>query len=307
MQKSPGHFHQINIPLDVIRIAIQANKMNTLKVFATAKMVSPGRFLLNSYHYQQLCQLSGLKHRTIQSHLKTLISWKWVSFDPVAKMYYLRSWSWFKENDKINSRSVLPIKTDQLPNFQQYVSAGIISENLFLQNNVIQTNRSQTSSNKRLNKVSSISVVNKRETTAQEIFVPEFGRNIPATYTGLSVFKIAALLNMAKSRASIIKNEAAKLGYLSLQHRFKLIAEFNQPFPNFIAHYRNTTGSDEPLRVNTYIRNKKKVFQLLVQLHDQITPLIKLKKVAYSRQLTQKLRKRHQNRSLSFSPSPAAL
>jgi hypothetical protein len=93
------------------------------------------------------------------------------------------------------------------------------------------------------------------------------------------------LIGLSQSRASYIKKRSSDCGYIEVNQKFDVLAEFPDKIENLRDLYLKGHGSDDKyIRIRCILRDDKKVYQVLRQLMSEIIPLeINLKYISMKR------------------------
>ena len=283
--------YKVNIPVELITYIFEHKLVNQFKIFVTSKMVTPGQFTANDSKFKALCLAANLKPRTVLKHLKHLTALGWINHDKANNKYYVRSWAWFRLQKTFTLRSSVCVKISDLNNFQALIAIALITQKIDNQKYYNQKRYKETHKNHRsASRKSRKSAVNKGDTASQD---PSISSGLP--YFGYSNGAIAKMLYISQTRACEIKQQAEAAGYISTNPRFKLIREFTEKIPNLKQFCQRAFGDDaSKIRISTETRKGIKYYQLLLQLHTEIKPLIKLRRINYL-----KILKSRQYRSIS--------
>ncbi len=293
----------VNIPLGLIPLVFENKAVNQFRVFIAIKLVSPGHVKNSKEDLTKLCEATGFLKRTVQKHLSSLVSLGWLGHDSINQTYYDRSWASFRTSGIFFNRLSIPVSLDDLKSFQPLLVAAMLTQRINAQehhhNNLFKESGRKPNHFRKPRKTAAIirGAVSQVQTVSAEV------QKIGFDYFGLSNKSIAKMLNLSQTRACEIKSEAVANKYICTKKHFNLIAEYDHPIPdmrnNFQCGLRNGHNN---IRINTQKRKGVTYYQLLEQLHDEIIPLIHLKRVNY-----QKLAKQKHIRSITpFNDKQAA-
>lgn len=88
------------------------------------------------------------------------------------------------------------------------------------------------------------------------------------------------MLGCGQTRACVLKNQAAVLGYLEIHHRYRDIMELDKPDFNIRALlYEQFPNAKGRIRCWRKWKGNKKYIKLLLQMHDEIIPKLIFKKM----------------------------
>ncbi len=272
----------VNLPTDIIQFAFKTKNQNALKVFVAAKLASSGSFASKSSVFNSICILSGLQRRSVLHHLETLISLGWVGFDATKKHYYLRSWAFLKKKEFISSRAAFKLTITDMSHFKEFIFSAAVSLRISKQKIYNQSLLKDNHPKRHLKSEKSRSAINIRGIASQEHSSFRHEKALP--YYGLSNQSIAEMLNLSLSRACEIKQLAIKANYIKTRKHFQLLAEYDSPQPNLRKSLFKAYGEQSSkIRINTQIRDGIKYLQLVIQLHDEITPAIRPIRINYNK------------------------
>ncbi len=278
--------HPITIPIQLISLIFNQDCVSEFKVFVVAKMLTPGRFHRRSPEFDKICSHSCLQSRTVLKHLNNLALKGWISYDSAKCMYYLRSWSWFRKREIFYKRISVTIKHENLDSFRAFLSSAVISAGIKTQ--------FYCYTQKAKNGILKIKTIEKpgksatiiRGVASQDMPDSYSQQDIVLPYFGYSNQGIANLLGYKLTRACELKHEAESEGYLKTRPHFLLIQELSSPVPNIRQSLYKAFGNEaSKIRIIQKTRRKTKITMIVKQLHDEIIPLIELKKVDYRRML----------------------
>lgn len=250
-----------------------------------AKLISPGRIVRGDKFFDRLCQVSDTKPRTVIKHLKKLSQLGWVSHDKLSDTYYFRSYAWFRKTNRIINRASVPIKVKNLSNFQALLLAGMVTFKINSQKYVSNLVLSKSEKLKRRavrKSRRSATIISGVASQDQSFPGKDISQGLP--YYGLSNAAIGKLLFISQTRACELKNEAVACRFLRTVKKFNKVFEYEEKIPNLRETYLKVCGDDKRnIRIISETRKGKRFIQLAEQLHDEIIPLMKLKKINYFR------------------------
>ncbi len=288
MTHSANTNNTVNIPLGLIPLVFENKAVNQFRVFIAIKLVLPGR-VTNSKDLTKLCTATGFKKRTVLKHLDSLVKLGWVGHNKVNQTYYARAWAFLRSSQTFYNRSSVPVHVNDLKSLQPLLLTALLTQRINAQehhhNNLFKESGRKPNHFRKPRKTAAIirGAVSQVQTVSAEV------QKIGFEYFGLSNKSIAKMLNLSQTRACEIKSEAVANKYICTKKHFNLIAEYDHPIPdmrnNFQCGLRNGHNN---IRINTQKRKGVTYYQLLEQLHDEIIPLIHLKRVNYLKLAKQK-------------------
>jgi len=254
---------RLYIPLDVVGYVQRAKLVNSFEVYIYLKFHSSGKFKGGSGLFDELRRDLGIRDkRTLKKHLGILRDLNWIGFDPCTDYYFVRSFDRIRTAMSFDSKNAVIFKKEHFKSFRMFLVGAILGEQInkqkFFKEVVIPRKLK--------------AAVKKRHTAIQS---EAFSRpSLP--YYGLSNNRIAKLLQVKYTRASVLKKQAAKANFIQVNHRFKAIATVQKPDFCLGPHLRDSHKEAHKIRISRDSRNNG-VITVWIQQMDEITPLLKFK------------------------------
>lgn len=260
----------LTLPVDIIQYAATNKCKKALALFTFLKFYSDGRFTLNDEAFKQCCiALSSKDQRTQQKHLNKLLQLRWLEYDKITNVYFLRSFDFIRILHEFRGRFTVKINVRDLNHYHEFFTASLISTNVLRQEfywDKVETGR--------LRKAASKWSAAKRSKVFS-LLSPKRPK-----FFGLSNRRIGTLTNCKQTRASVLKNRAAALGYLKTSHRYEDIITLTNP--DYLSPvYLKEITQNKPGYIRVFPKriNGIKYYKLVRQLHDQITSLLEFKRL----------------------------
>ena len=97
------------------------------------------------------------------------------------------------------------------------------------------------------------------------------------------------MLGLKQTRACVLKNQAEKQGYIKTRPHYQLIMEFDQYRPKLLETLRQGLSDVyHKCQIKTRKTKTGRKYQLVMQLHDEIIPLLECRRINYYRKVKQK-------------------
>lgn len=257
------------MPVDQAVYAYHNKLIKSLSIYLYLKFFTDGKIKGNSPVFLELRKhLKLTDTRTFKRHLNHLLVNKWIGYSEVSNVYFIRNSKYIRQLHQFKCKQAAIVKPSDLENFQTYLVAVILSKEIKDQEfywNVAKPRKLEKAPDKWAGA--------KHSRTSSAMF------NKP-TYFGLSNARIASHLNCKQTRACVLKNKAAKLGYIEIRHRYSDILDLKKADFNIRAQlYEQFPNSNGKIRCWRKWENGKKFIRLVLQLHDEIIPKVFLKRI----------------------------
>jgi len=263
----------IGIPLELIGQAFEAKTISRLKVFAVCKMFANDILPLKGSKMDAVIKESGYQRRTVIKHLTNLTQQGWVGFDKTTKTYHIRSWKHLKASKAFTYAEVVIVSTKDIKSFREILLASLIAKKILKQKYynyslAIKENKISTGTVKKLRSCGSV-----KSKAALQAYLSQQPDN-GLSYFGLSNKSIGELISLSASRASYIKKRSSVCGYIEINQKFDVLAEFPNRIENLRDFYLKGYGDEKKyIRVRCILKEGKKTYQVLRQLMSEIIPL----------------------------------
>jgi len=121
--------NETNLPIDLLIWVVKDGiiPVFALKTFLYLKLYHEDRFVLKPQLYTQISQGLKINVKTARSHVTELIQSKFIGYDPVTKMLYVRSKYKIIPDCKRNSNCVVTVAFEHLEHFTEFILAATIA------------------------------------------------------------------------------------------------------------------------------------------------------------------------------------
>lgn len=259
---------KLQIPVEVARLVIKQSLEKPFAIYLYLKFHSSGKLHKTAPAFQAIKKDLGINtNRTFLKHFQKLLELKWVCLSESSGFYYIHSFDRIRLENEFKSRQATTLYYKDLKNLKAFLvgtilGAAVKGQKYFWEFVVKRKLRP---------------VAYNRDATSP---AGAYADNPKPDYYGLSLPEIADLLGCRKTRASQLRQLAAKAGYIKTTHRFIEIKRLNKPDHNL----RSFVDELHP-DIRGKIRFRKIGFKghvmviVLVQTHDEIIPQLQFKSI----------------------------
>lgn len=258
---------KLRVPVELSLHVYHIGLIKPFSLYLYLKLFSDGKLHESSPVFQQMRKdLRMTDNRTFKKHIAKLIELTWLGYNPVLGIYFIRSFDHLRFINTFKKRRASTFFLKDTNHVQKYLVGVILSANVMGQAFYWERKykRGRRTTTKKTDVASQSKVLSK---------VPE--------YYGLSQKAIAKELGCSQTRASVLKNAAARAGYIKVNKKFaryatlseadfKARANLNDLFPMLRGMFRVVTK-----KVGGFME-----YHIVVQCHDEIIPKIKFKTVS---------------------------
>jgi hypothetical protein len=282
----------VYIPVELIQYVFDNRLFNVFKTFTAARMVTPGQFTQGDHWFHALCKALGLQPRSVVKHLQSLHKLDWVGYNKSKQTYYLRSITWFRINRYFVERHSVKAAPNDLPHFRALLLTAVLQLGIQRQKHYIKRTYYDHGFRRFFPWRPVESAVVKGGTALQDSTgLPLALKKLPQ-YLGYSNTGIGKKISYSKTRACEMKHEAEKAGYLISKPHYLLIAESDRPIRNWRKSFiQSGFSGSHKVRLLKTTDNGVTRYQLVYQLHDEITPKIGLIRIQFFKRVKQALRR----------------
>jgi hypothetical protein len=261
--------NRILLPVEQAAFAYHNNLIKGLAVYLYMKFYTDGKVKKDSPLISQLRKdLKLTDNRTFKKHIDALIKHNWIGHCTFSGVYFIRNTKYIRRLYDFRCRQATIVQPQDVKNLQVYLAAVMICKEVTDQEfywDVVKK--------RKLNKAAA------KRAVAKHWRASSHSSERPK-YFGLCNKSISRLLGCKQTRACVLKNKAAALGYLEIHHRYLDILELDKPDFNVRAllyeQYPDTKGK---IRCWRKWKNDKKYIKLVLQLHDEIVSKITFKHI----------------------------
>lgn len=262
--------NKILLPVEQAAFAYRNGLIKGLAIYLYLKFYTDGKVKSDSPIFTQLRNDLRLKdNRTFKLHIDSLIKLNWIGYDPSSGMYFIRNTKYIRRLYNFRQRQASVVLLQDLKNFQLYLASVLICKEVKDQEfywDVVKP--------RRLRKAAAKWAVAKHSGASSH------SSGERPKYFGLCNKTIAGILGCKQTRACVIKNKAAALGYLTVKHKYRDLLVFDKPDFN-VRSYIHEQFPAAKGRIRCWVKWKdnKKYYKLVLQLHDEIISHIKFKRI----------------------------
>lgn len=261
---------KILLPVEQAVYAYHNGLIKGLAICMYLKFYTDGKIKSDSPLLSQLREdLKLTDDRTFKKHIVALIQHNWIGYCPTSGVYFLRNTKYIRQLYNFRRRQATIVQPHYLKDFQIYLAAVLICKEVtdqeFYWDVVIP---------RKLNKATA------KWAAASHWRVSSHSSNRPK-YFGLCNKTIAGILGCKQTRACVIKNKAAALGYLQVKHKYNDILVLDKPDFNVRA-YLHEQFPQAAGRIRCWVKWKKdnvKYYKFVMQMHDEIISNLTFKRI----------------------------
>lgn len=256
---------KLQIPLEIIRFVYREKLVKPFAVYVYLKIHSDGKFNNSSALFVQLqLDLRIRDHRTMEKYLMTLKSMNWIGYDSNTGYYYVRGFDFIRRINNFESRTAVTFYAKFFNAFRSFLVGAIIGEQINKQRFY-----KEVAERRKLR-----AAVKKGHAAIQSKAFSS--SSLP--YYGLSNKRIAKLLGCNYTRASELKKQAVKDGFIKTRHRFKRLAVLSKRDLLLGPYLKDVHADSHKIRIARDPSNNGSI-TAYVQEMDEITPLLKYKTI----------------------------
>lgn len=259
------------------------------RVFLYLKAFSSGKLRKDSKEFCQAMEILGIKDtRTFNKYIDALIREKWIGYNPVTGMVFIRSFNFIRRQHGFTKHRMA----------QFYFESDSIDLDAFMFGAIVGDRILRHKDFREIEKRKAGRIATEKRGVASQILPPS---SIP-DYYGLAVQTMGKAVGLSQTRAHELKDRAVKAGYLVCNKRYREIVTLDNPDRDI----KSNIAKGDPdlamrIRFSSKRIGKKKVIVVMEQLHDEVIPLIDFK--------SYRLKKKYVNRfpRLSIVPESYSL
>lgn len=262
--------NRVLLPIDLARYAYRKKLIKGLAIYCYLRIYTDGVIKSDSPQISQLRSDFRLKDdRTLKKHLAPLIKLNWIGHCTDRGVYFVRQMPQLRVAHNFEDPWAAVVQPHHLEHFQVFLAAVLINKEIHDQKfywDVVQPRKLKKAPNKWVG--------------AKHSKASSHSSKKRPKYFGLCNKSIAGVLGCKQTRACVLKNKAAKLGYLEVRHRYQDIMVLEKPDFNIrAALHEQFPKYKGRIRVWRKWKGKKKYIKLVLQLHDEIVPKLIFKKM----------------------------
>ena len=260
--------NKLQVPVEVSRYVQQHGIVKPFGLYLYLKFVSSGKLHESSPEFRALYKTLGVKSKkTVSKYIQTLKNLNWIGYNPASGYYFIRSFDVIRFIHNFRNRQATTLHFKDLKRMQAFVVGSILGARANGKKYYWEVAEKRIARN----------AVNKRGAAYHSLFASDQPR---PDYFGVCLTEAEELLNCGKTRASQLKNLAAKSGFIKVKHHFSeltTLQEGNNKLRSYLA--------DIDPSLSCRVRFKKvtvrgvKMVRVLVQIQDEIIPTLSFKTV----------------------------
>lgn len=200
--------------------------------------------------------------RTFNKHIGKLIQLNWIGYNKGSKNYFIRSFKKICLGNNFVKKSGVVFDYSNFSQFKSFVEASIICHDI---------NKQEYACKKAFIKKMGIAALKKGGALqAENRLYLGF-----AAYSGKSNVGLSKLLHCGKSQANRAKINAKKNRYLNTRKHIRVLEELD----GYNRAIKSDFGNSNNIQFRTVKINGKKITQVYQQLHDEIIPMLRFKRI----------------------------
>ncbi len=258
----------LQIPLELSKYVIANELERPFAIYLFMKMYSDGKIKKDSPVMVELQNVLRVKNRrTTTKHFAKLIELNWIGYNDKSKIYFVRSFHHLRFIHDFKSRKSTTFFAKDLKQIQAFLAGSIIADNVRNQEyywEKVKRRKPRTATKKDVAKQFKAS-----------------SKTSPNFY-GLSIREIAKKLNCKTTRAVQLKHAAEAAGFIKTKARYKEYARFAEAdylMKKVLADCNPSLAKRLRFTVTSGLDGKK-IIIARIQLHDEILPLVRFKKIS---------------------------
>ena len=261
--------NRVLLPIELAQYGYKKKLVKSLAIYLYLRIYTDGKVKSDSPLFSQLRLDLRLKdERTFRKHIAPLIKLNWIGYCPDSGVYFIRQMPQLRVAHEFEDRWAAVVEPHHLKHFQIFLAAILINKEVHDQSfywDVVQLRKLKKAPNKWVG--------------AEHSKASSHSSKRPK-YFGLCNKTIAGILGCKQTRACVLKNKAAKFGYLEVHHRYHDIMELDRPDFNIRAVlYEQFPKYKGRIRIWRKWKGTAKYIKLLLQLHDEIIPKLTFKRM----------------------------
>jgi hypothetical protein len=262
---------RVQVPVQLLSYVQEHKLVKPLSVYMYLKCMSSGKLHKSDSVFLNMPKVLGVRDkRTLNKHLATLLDLNWIGFNSQTGNYFTRGIGYIRQVHKFYKRTAVTFGIANLRDMQAFIAGGIISNNVKTQQYFWEVAKE--------GKLRSAIV--KSGLASQDQKLTSNATTQKPDYYGLGVNKIAQLLFCSPSRASELKIEAQKAGYIRIRKKFHELCVLGKADHKLRASYAFTNPSEaKKVRFKKVKRKGAMMVAVLIQLHDEIRPKMEFKRM----------------------------
>lgn len=253
---------KLTIPIDILEFALQNKLLKATAIYIFLKFYSDGKVHQNSPVFDLLKTTLNIKdQRTLAKHINSLLHLNWMGFNETSGNYFIRSFESLRGQYGFKKRQGAVCYDKDLNKLESFFFAAIVTREINVQK-FLRTRRGRSSA-----------ATNKRDVASQ----PGNPASYAPQYFGLSNSIISQKIGCKKTRASELKKQAAKDGFIKVRKRYRELVHLNKGdfyLPKYLPEVDGALAG----RIKFRKRKNGKIV-VIEQLYDEIIPKVGIKSI----------------------------
>jgi len=261
--------NKLTVPVELSRYVIKHSLEKSFAIYLYLKFHSSGKIHKDDPVFHSIKKDLGINtNRTFQKHFQKLIDINWINLSEDSGLYYIRGFDRIRLETQCKNRQATTLYYKNLKKLKAFLVGTILGAAVNGQKYYWEVAK------KRKLKP----VANNRDATSP---AKAYANRPKPEYYGLSLPQIGEMLGCKKTRASQLRQQAAKAGFIKTRHRFKEIARLPRPDHN-VRNYLNELYPKLKGKIRFSMIGYKGVVTILVlvQSHDEIIPNLQFKSIS---------------------------
>lgn len=266
---------KLQIPVELSQYVVTHSLEKSFAIFLYLKFHSSGKIHKDALAFQNIKKELGINtNRTYQKHFQKLLELKWICQSENSGFYFIHSFDRIRLDNQFKSRQATTLYYKNLKKLKAFIVGTLlgaaVNRQKYFWEVVIKRKRQP--------------VANKRDATSP---ASAYAHRPKPEYYGLGLPEIAKLLRCKKTRASQLRQLAAKAGFIKIQHRFMALARLQKPdytirehFYELYPQFKNKIRFTQIVPKSKSRKKEEALIVVAVQLHDELIPKLQFKTIS---------------------------
>ena len=260
--------NKLQVPVEISLYVQQHGIVKPFVLYLYLKFVSSGKLHESSSEFRVLYKALGIKSvKTIRKYIDILTNLNWIGYNSVSGYYFIRSFDVIRFIHSFRNRQATTLHFRDLKKMQAFVAGSILAARTNGKKYYWEVAEKRTTRD----------AVNKRGAAYHSLPISDQPR---PDYYGVCLAEAKELLKCGKTRASHLKNLAAKSGFIKVKHHFSeltTLQEGNNKLRSYLADIDPSLACK--LRFKKVTVRGVKMVKVLEQTQDEIIPTLSFKTV----------------------------
>jgi len=266
---------KLQIPVELSRHVVKNGLEKSFAIYLYLKFHSSGKIHKDAPAFQSIKKDLGINtNRTYQKHFQKLLDLNWINLSENSGLYYIRGFDRIRLEHQCKNRQATTLYYKNLKKLKAFLVGTILGAAVNGKKYVWEV----------VIKRKLRPVANKRDATSP---ARAYADRPKPEYYGLSLPEIADLLGCKKTRASQLRQLAAKAGFIKTRHRFMELtrlakADYNirEYLYELYPQYKNKIRFTQVVPKGKRKTKAEATIIVAVQLHDEIIPKLQFKSIS---------------------------